>query len=176
MGVRNKARSVVGELVSFGQLVKSLASGTLSILEHSSDSSSDECEWYGTPAVLCRPPSGADVLFVDLDGERVVLGVRESRWQVSLEQGECVLRALGAGAPAYIKLKPGGEVEVHGTSIKLGGEAATVGVALDSLVRASITAAIATHTHVCAAPGNQSAVGVPTAPPPSTASTVTKSL
>src|SRR4051794_29736836 len=110
MGSRGRIAGVVSSLISLAALVRATADATLFILEHDDDQSDDECEWYGTPAVQTRPPAGADALYVDLNGERVVIGVRETRWQVDLEEGETVLRALGSGSPGFIKLKPDGTI------------------------------------------------------------------
>lgn len=159
MGNRGNTREVVGELISFGELVRAGKNGlTETLLEHDDDQSADECEVYGSAGVQTKSLPGADRMFVDLAGERVVIGQRETRWQIAIESGETVLRALGPGKPAYIKLRPDGSVLIEGTRIVLGADSATTRPALAELVATAVNAAIVGHTHA-----SFSAPGAPTA-------------
>jgi hypothetical protein len=145
MGMRGTAREVVSSLISIAEVVTATASAVLTILEHEDDDGGDSCEWYGNPAVQCRPPAGADALFVDLDGERVVIGVRETRWMVALEEGETVLRALGGGTPGYIKLKPDGTISAQngGGTVELSPAGVlSVGGSTDAAALASVLDAV----------------------------------
>lgn len=136
MGRRKDVREVMSSTISFAELARATAFGTVFVSEHEDDDDSDECEWYGNPGVQCMPPAGADAQYVDLEGERVVQGVRETRWLVAMEEGDTVLRALGADTRAFVKLKKDGTVEVNGLSVLLGDNTATAYVALASLVTA----------------------------------------
>lgn len=160
MGHRGNTREVVGELISFAELVRAGKNGlTESIVEHADDQSADECEVYGSAGLQSKCPAGGDRMFVDLAGERVVIGQRETRWQIAVESGETVLRALGPGKPAYLKLRPDGTVLLSGVGIVLGNDNATTRMALAELVATAINTAITGHTH-----GSPGTPGAPAAP------------
>jgi hypothetical protein len=136
----------------------------LNIQATDDDASKDSCEWWGHPAISCQPAAGSESLFVDLGSERIVLGVKERRWQVSVEAGECIVRALGPGTPAYLKLKPDGTAELHATRIDLGGEALTTFMARADRVDvalAKLQTTFDTHTHLSAAPSSPTATPLP---------------
>ena len=174
MGHRGNTRAVVGELISFGELVRAGKNGlTESIAEHDDDQSADECEVYGSAGLQTKSPPGADRMFVDLAGERVVIGQRETRWQVAIESGETVLRALGPGKPAYLKLRPDGTVLLSGIGIVLGADTATMHVALAELVATAVNACVVGHTH--GSPGTPGVITVPVTAP-AISSAVVKSL
>jgi hypothetical protein len=154
------------DVIGFAKVVRASVgkSGSveLGIEAHADDASKDSCEWWGHPAISCQPAAGSESLFVDLGSERIVLGVKERRWQVSVEAGECVVRALGPSPAAYLKLKPDGTVELHATRIDLGGEALTTFMARADRVDVALTKLQSTfdvHTHLSAAPSS------PTSPP-----------
>jgi hypothetical protein len=134
----------------------------LGIEAHADDASKDSCEWWGHPAISCQPAAGSESLFVDLGSERIVLGVKERRWQVSVEAGECIVRALGPSPAAYLKLKPDGTAELHATRIDLGGEALTTFMARADRTDAALLKLQTTfdaHTHIAA--GSTSATPLP---------------
>jgi hypothetical protein len=130
------------DVIGFAKVVRASVgkSGSveLSIEAHADDASKDSCEWWGHPAISCQPAAGSESLFVDLGSERIVIGVKERRWQVSVEAGECIVRALGPSPAAYLKLKPDGTAELHATRIDLGGEALTTFMARADRVDAEI--------------------------------------
>jgi hypothetical protein len=160
MGNRGNTREVVGELISFAELVRAGKNGlTETLREHDDDQAGDECEVYGSAALQTKCLPGADRMFVDLAGERVVIGQRETRWQIAVESGETVLRALGAGSPAYIKLRPDGSVLVSGTNIALGSDSASMHAALAELVATAVNLQIVNHTH-----GSPGTPGAPVTP------------
>ncbi len=75
-----------------------------------------DCEVWGEPALLWRPaaPDAAgscEVAVVRRGDTLEVIGGRERRWQVTLEEGDVVLRAFGPTA-AKIRLKPNGNIEL----------------------------------------------------------------
>lgn len=75
-----------------------------------------DCEVWGEPALLWRPaaPTSAgqcEVAIVRRGDTLEVIGGRERRWQVTLEEGDVVLRAFGPTA-AKIRLKPNGSIEL----------------------------------------------------------------
>lgn len=135
MGMRSDVAEVISALISFGAIARSTAYGTAFIVAHEDDNDGDECEIYGSPGVQTRAPAGSEHIFVDLDGERVIFGMRETRWQIALQVGETVLRALADGA-AYLKMKPDGTAEFG----KHGAPAPTSPLSLDDLVQAQFEA------------------------------------
>lgn len=153
------------EMLRFGK-VKSFVSGLLTksvgveIEADAGEPSAKDSELWAHAPLLYAPaaPSATDAvsdaehceaLFYQLGDERVVIATKDRRWQISVGEGEVVLRAIGPGAPAYVHLKPDGSASIHATSINLGGTA-THFVALSNLVLAELNklwAAIETHTH-----------------------------
>jgi hypothetical protein len=116
----------LADVFFFGKVVASSLgrSGSIELQVSTSpdDPGKDKQEWWGqSPGLICRPSADAEACGMDLGSERIVLGVKERRWQVSVEEGECVVRAIGPSPAAYIKLKLDGTAEVHATSIHLGG-------------------------------------------------------
>lgn len=180
---RADVMQAIASIVSFGKTVAS-SLGKSNSPELTVQVTGDDAplpsasEWWGNPSVNCMPLPGGENLSIDLGGERVVFGAKERRWQVRIEQGECVVRALGPPPAAFIKLKPDGSIELHGLAIKLGGDAAVSSVALAQLVASAVNLALVGHTHVSASPGAPTGPGVVTVPVVAAAisSTVVKSL
>lgn len=134
--------------------------------ESDSTKKNDEwCEWWGEPGISFKPEAGAEAMYIDLNGERVVIGVKSRKYQIAVEDGECVVRAFGPDSPAYVKLKPDGSIEVHGHAF-LGGDAttATFGVPLAELIATAVNAALVGHTHLSATAGSPTGPGVVTVP------------
>jgi len=113
-----------------------------------------EAETFGEAAVLYRPAApdstGAlEALCFRRGDEVVVVATKERRWQVTLEEGEVVVRGFGANA-ARVHLKADGTAIVEATMVKLGGAAAADFAALASVVDsdlAAIRTAYNLHTH-----------------------------
>jgi hypothetical protein len=163
---RADVMQAIADVIGIAKIVASSigASGSteLKVQASADDPAKDTSEWWGHPAIACKPPAGGEALYVDLNGERLVFGVKERRWQVSVADGECIVRALGAGTPAYIKLKPDGTCEIHATTIKLGGDTATAAVPLNTLLQTNLAAIAAAFN----------TLGITYAPTPTASATV----
>lgn len=170
---RSDIAQFMQDVVGFAKVIASSvgASGSpqLKIQATDDDQSADTCEWWGHPAISCKPPAGGEALFIDLGGERVVLGVKERRWQVSVADGECVVRALGSASPAYIKLKPDGTAEVHAERVDLGGEALATFLARADKVDTELAAIADTFASFVPGTGGASFSVPYVDPPPSVA-------
>lgn len=173
MGARDAAFGFIREAFSFGKvLATAISDTTLSLLaqvegdEGDADNAPVDDDVWGDAPLLYRPVAPdatghCEALFYRLGDERVVIATKDRRWQISVEEGEVIVRSMGAGSPAYVHLKPDGSVIVSGATINLGG-AATQYVALANLVASelgNVWKAIETHIHTSAAPGS------PTTPP-----------
>lgn len=122
----------LAEVFGFG-VVKSASSGAsksaqLTVEAAEDESPSPDCEAWGDAALLSRPVDGAECVYMQAGDERVVIATKDRRWQIELQAGEVVLRAMGAGSPAYVRLKPDGECDIVSNKIRMG--AATAGQAL----------------------------------------------
>lgn len=169
---------VICDLIGFAKIVAARLgasqSAEVALSATDDESGTQLVELWGHAPLLYKPLAGSEALYVELGDERVVLATKDRRWQIAVSDGEVVVRAMGKGSPAYVKLTPGGEAEVHASAINLGG-AATGFVALDGLVRSAITAAIAGHTHGGVTTGAGATTGGLLGPPVlSTASTKVK--
>lgn len=140
---------ILGGVLSFGRIKStSIASSSKTIAakveaNEGEDTTPDD-ELFGVAAVLQRPKapdsSGeCEAFFARLGDEKVIIATRDKRWQVSLEDGEVVLRAFGPGA-AYVKLAPDGTATIVGGTVKLGSDGASDPVALSSDVDAKFAA------------------------------------
>jgi len=138
---------ILGGVLSFGRIKStSIASSSKTIAakveaNEGEDTTPDD-ELFGVAAVLQRPKapdsSGeCEAFFARLGDEKVIIATRDKRWQVSLEDGEVVLRAFGPGA-AYVKLAPDGTATIVGGTVKLGSDGASDPVALSSLVESEL--------------------------------------
>jgi hypothetical protein len=154
---RGRIVQTLADLVGFAQGVATRIGVSKSVevqLAATDDDATDKwCELWGHAPLLYKPVDGAEQLYVELGDERVVFATKDRRWQIETGDGEVVLRAMGSGSPAYLKLKPDGTAELHATSIKLGG-AADKRISLDELTRAAIADAILNHTHTGVTPGS----------------------
>lgn len=143
MGARARAAQVVSDLFGFASVVAASlgdsGSVELAISANEDDASGDTCEMWGHAPLLYRPLVGSELLYATLGSERVVFATKERKYQISVADGEVILRAVGPGTPAYVHLKPDGSVIVAAQTIKLGA-AATQFVALANLVAAQLTA------------------------------------
>lgn len=170
---RGRIAQTIADLIGFAAVRASRLGASKSTevqAEVSEDDASDKwSELWGHAPLLYQPVAGAEQLYVELGDERVVFATKDRRWQIETADGEVVLRAMGASAAAFIKLKPDGTAEVHATSINLGG-GASQSVSLDELVRTAIETAIQGHTHTgVTTGGGTSGNGVLAAPVLSTA-------
>lgn len=95
------------------------------------EASADDCELWGHAPLLYAPVAPdlvdaatdadhCEAIFWDLGDERVVIATKDRRWQVEVAEGEVVLRAMGAAAPAYIHLKPDGTATIKATAVNMG--------------------------------------------------------
>lgn len=146
---RRGVAETVAELVQFVRITASRLgaklSAELSVVAQEDEAGADSVELWGHAPLLYRPLPDSEALTVELGEERIVLATKERRWQVALEAGDVVVRALGDGA-AHVKLKPDGTVEVKAERIQLG-ESASEYVALAGLVKQAIDQAITKHNH-----------------------------
>lgn len=146
---RRDVVQVINDLIGFAKVAAVRLGASKSAEVHAEALDGDGNAWselWGHAPLLYRPPSGAECLYVELGDERVVFATKDRRWQVETGPGEVVLRAMGSGAPAYVRLKPDGSVDIVAKNINLGG-GATQKVALAELVETAIATAIGAHTH-----------------------------
>ena len=174
---RSRTVEVLSDLISFAKLTKSRLGGSKStevqLQASDDDGAEDAAEVWGDAALLSRPVAGAEALFIELGDERVVFATKDRRWQIACEEGEVVLRAMGAGSPAYVHLKPDGSCIIKATSVNLGGGAEKF-VALANLVEDAIKNAITKHTHSVTTGSGKTAVGELTGAVSSTAASKVK--
>lgn len=182
--MRERILDAIAELFRFGD-VKSSTTGPvtkairLEVEGIEGEASSKNNDLWGHAPLLYNPagPSidvasgseGCQAMFYQLGDRKAVFATRDLRWQIEVADGEVILRAMGAGSPAYVHLKPDGSAKIVATSINLGG-AATQFVALANLVTTQIDKlwkALDTHIHpvvgaVTQAPSTRAANAVPT--------------
>lgn len=183
MNIRRQVLEVLQGVFGFGKITRSTGHGVYDTDGEISEAETPECERWGDAAVLSRPQVGAEVKYIQLGDERVILATREPRWQVDVAPGEVVVRAMGAESPAYIRLKPDGRCEVVATRIDLGAAnlAGSLLVAIGALVDARIANIVTwanTHTHPVATTGSaaaQSGTASATASPLATQDSVSAS-
>lgn len=146
--MRERILDAIAELFRFGD-VKSSTTGPvtkairLEVEGIEGEASSKNNDLWGHAPLLYNPagPSidvasgseGCQAMFYQLGDRKAVFATRDLRWQIEVADGEVILRAMGAGSPAYVHLKPDGSAKIVATSINLGG-AATQFVALANLV------------------------------------------
>lgn len=151
MSYRDDIEEAVQGLIDFGivtasSLTSSMKQVVVTILGVRDDDGNEQRSeqiLYGNAAVLLRPAApegsgddqvGMEVVYLRSGDDMVPIAHRETRWQVDLEEGEVVVRALGSDA-ARIRLKPNGDCIIESTTnIKLGSDSASEGIPLgDSL-------------------------------------------
>ena len=140
MGVRENIEESVQGLIDFGlvkasSITDSIKQVVVTILGTEAEQRSNQV-LYGNAAILLRPAAGdgMEVVYVRSGDDMVPVAHRETRWQVDLEEGEVVVRALGEDA-GKVRLKAGGDVVIESaTSISLG-DGATEGVALGDALK-----------------------------------------
>ena len=169
--IRQQMSEFVQTIFGFGKITKSASSDDYDISGETGEKDTPACERWGDAAVLSRPPAGAEQAYIQLGDERIVFATRDRRYTITVAEGEVVVRAMGAGSPAYVRLKPNGDAVIVGANIHLGAESVSTFVALANLVNARLSAiqtAFDTHLHPVvgaapAAPPTPPTVGVPTA-------------
>ena len=178
---RARSVKVFNDLVAFAQIVSaklgSSKSSELTVQANEDDLGGTQqlVETWGDAPLLYQPLPGGEALTVELGDERVVIATKERRWQIAIEAGEVVVRALGQDA-AYVRLSPDGTCTIEAKAVNLGSEGGQL-VALDSLVRSAISSAIAGHTHTGVTTGTgSSGNGVLADSVPSTAAERTKAV
>lgn len=144
--MKGRLHEAVESLLDFGRVLSSsLASTTKSVLARvegvtGPDGEAEIAEEQVLSvdaAVLVRPQDPSDdgafeVAFIRRGDEAVPIGSRDTRWQVTLEKGETVLRAFGESA-ALLRLKPNGDVVIETSGTIFNGAA----TAADSFALAS---------------------------------------
>lgn len=140
---RADVAQTIQDVIGFAKIVRASLGASKSLYvqheAHEGDASNSKDEAWGHAPLLYKPLASSESLFIQLGDERVSIATKERNWQIEVADGEVVLRALGASSPAYVHLKPDGSVDVHATSINLGG-AAEQFVALANLVMSNLTA------------------------------------
>jgi hypothetical protein len=142
------------------------------------EASADDCELWSHAPLLYAPvaPGTADAvtdadhcesIFWDLGDERVVIATKDRRWQIEVAEGEVVLRAMGALAPAYVHLKPDGSATIKATSVNMGPTLAPTQAFLRG------TAFVAAFNTWLAAHDTYIVIPVPTGPQTTTYTTAT---
>lgn len=139
--------NVLDGLIAFGRLARSsLSSRVRNVLVtvlgdrdgDGRDERHDEQTIWGLSPVVYRPapPQGEtaeECVFIRRGDEAIIIGTRETRWQVQIDEGEAVVRGLGQNA-ARIRLKANGDV-----LIEAGSSVATLKIPLDELIQTELT-------------------------------------
>lgn len=141
-----------------------------------------DCDSWGDPNILSRPldpnDDGAlEALFIRRGDTRELIGFRDRRYQVSLEQGEIIVRNLHADANkrAFIKLTKDGEVFIDAVKVYVGTSSATEKIALGTALKNFLTDLKTwmdahTHTAVTTATIGTGGVGTVTVNAPASSS------
>ena len=162
--IREAIIDTISELFRFGN-VKASKSATLTkvvgltVEGIEGEASADDNDLWGHAPLLYKPADPAvdvlsggtqcQALFYQLGDRKAIFATRDLRWQIEVDDGEVVLRAMGAASPAYVHLKPDGSAKIVATTINLGGNATNF-VALANLVNTQINKlwkALDTHIH-----------------------------
>ncbi len=158
--IRDAISDAVEALLEFGKILASKMGASQSTLvtarvaeDADGHEEIEDCEVWGEPAILWRPAApdssgSCEALTWRRGDELVIVAGKERRWQISLEEGEVVLRAFGPGA-ATVRLTASGGAVIDATEIKLGSTAAqhiALGDALQTYL-ASLKTWLDTHTH-----------------------------
>ena len=154
--IRQQFSEYIQTIFGFGKITKSASSGDYDCDGEIGEATTPGCERWGDAAVLSRPPAGAEVAYVQLGDERIVFATRYGH-TITVAEGEVVVRAMGAGSPAYVRLKPNGDASIIGANIHLGAESVSTFVALASYVDArlsTIQSTFDTHTHAVTVTGS----------------------
>lgn len=151
---------ILDGLFAFGRVVASRQAGSTKnvLVDLRGDRRQDGTEerndqqsmWIAAPLLYrAAPPqgtSGEEALYVRRGDEAIIIGTRDMRWQVRLEEGECVVRALGQNA-ARVRLKPDGTAVVEGKlEVRDAAATATLKVAVEQGVQAELTKIATTLT------------------------------
>lgn len=169
MSTRELFDHYLSDALSFGTVADSsvgLLKNSLTAEVEADGAEDGDHEVWGEAPLLWRPvdpdlEGECEVMFARMGDEKIVFATKDRRWQISVEKGEVILRAMGNAAPAYLHLKPDGSAILRATTINLGADA-TDFVALSTLVSAqlaSIATALTTHVHAGVTPGGGSSLG-----------------
>jgi phage gp45-like len=114
---------IVNEILRFGKISSSSLDGNQSVqcaVEGDEDEhSTDDNEVWGDAALLCKPTNGTECIYLQLGDEKVVLATKNRAFQISVSDGEVIVRALGAANAANVKLKKDGTAEINCTIVKV---------------------------------------------------------
>lgn len=198
MRQRPHALEAVESLIDLALVVgTSIGSGASSVIARirgdgpSSDEDDDQtfeeqdAEVWGEANLLFRPLDPTDegsceAIFVRRGDTRELIGFRDRRWQVTLEQGEVVLRNIVADANkrASITLNKDGEAVIDAVKVYVGTSSATEKIALGTAIKNflnDLKSWLDGHVHgatTTATIGASATVGVVTVTAPTTTSPV----
>ena len=179
---REHTEEVVAGLIAFGivtatKIASAASSVLLKVRGDAPDEVSagdaveeeDDAELWAHATLLYRPADSdatgtCETLGVRHGDEIVVCATKDRRWQVSLDKGDCVVRALGPSASS-VRLTAAGEAVIDAAVVKIGGVAAGQHIGLGDAIAGHLSALqtyLDLHTHVCPA----GASGPPAAPGP----------
>lgn len=142
MGRRTHGERIVDALVEIGTVVSTAIGAATSVISRlrgdaPMDDESDndpleteevgDVETWGEANLLSRPLDPTDdgaceALFVRRGDTREIVGMRDRRWQITLEQGEVVVRNIVADPSqrAKIHIKANGEVVIDSPKVYVG--------------------------------------------------------
>lgn len=140
---------VVRSLFRFGKISSTKSDSAKSIVAKVSadagDNGPSDNEIWGHAPLSYKPADSTECFFYQLGDERIVLATADRQFQISIGNGEVVVRALGAANAAYVHLKPNGDALIKGANVTVDmsgetkiGLAAAQFVALANLVTANM--------------------------------------
>lgn len=165
---------MIDSVLTIADVVESAVGSVMRIVaDENEDGTPDvyaSAEGYEHAAVIHRPVAESDdgameTIAWRYGDEMIVVGSRERRWSIQVEEGDVVIRSYGDPTTAgYVHLKPDGEIVVRGGAIKLESSdgAATEGIGLGDAIKSVIDSMINTfngHTHTDPVSGS---TGTPT--------------
>lgn len=173
MSVRAWIEETLAAILDFGKITKTgqgLLNSVQADVEVAGDSAEDQ-ELWGLAPVLYRPtdpdPTGyCEALIFRRGDEKVIIGTKDRRYQVSLEKGDVVITSLSLTTPTRVKLLADGTCIIDASSIKLGASAAQFVARADKVDTElkKLWQALDTHIHPMGAEFGTGA-GALTAPP-----------
>lgn len=180
---RAEIRDVVQGLIVIGKLSRAQSSASAPavarIKASDDDAGPDDQEFWGQAPLLYRAADETEGLAFQLGDERLILGTRDLAYQVALNVGEVVLRALGNANRATLTLKPDGNVLVGANAAQFAALANLVLAELQS-VKTDLDAVKSTfdahvHTSSCTAGGATTLIPAVPIPTPHTPASVAAS-
>lgn len=141
---RERFENLLGSLVRFGKVVSSKLGASKSVevgveADGVSTGPSDN-ELWSHACFSYKPATGTECLFIQLGDERVTFATKDRNHQITVANGEVVIRALGSANAAYVLLKPTGEVLIKSTAVKIGADTAAQAMVLGNNLKTSLDA------------------------------------